>query len=129
MAYACVEDVAKRMTRDLTKEERCACKTLLDDVAVLIDSVNEKASADAKKIVSCRAVVRMLGSGEDTSIPMGVSQGSMSALGYSQSWTIGGGGSTGEIYLSKMEKQMLGAGNKIGSYSPIEALCHRKWRK
>lgn len=129
MAYACVEDVAKRMTRDLTKEERCACKTLLDDVAVLIDSVNEKASADAKKIVSCRAVVRMLGSGEDTSIPMGVSQGSMSALGYSQSWTIGGGGSTGEIYLSKMEKQMLGAGNKIGSYSPIEALCHRKRRK
>lgn len=129
MAYACVEDVAKRMTRDLTKEERCACKTLLNDVAVLIDSVNEKASADAKKIVSCRAVVRMLGSGEDTSIPMGVSQGSMSALGYSQSWTIGGGGSTGEIYLSKMEKQMLGAGNKIGSYSPIEALCHRKRRK
>ena len=129
MAYACVEDVVKRMTRDLTKEERCACKTLLDDVAVLIDSVNEKASADAKKIVSCRAVVRMLGSGEDTSIPMGVSQGSMSALGYSQSWTIGGGGSTGEIYLSKMEKQLLGAGNKIGSYSPIEALCHRKRRK
>jgi hypothetical protein len=52
---------------------------------------------------------------------MGATQGSVSALGYSQSWTIGSG-STGELYISKVEKKMLGAGNAIGSYSPTEAL-------
>ena len=131
MAYACVKDIKKRMTREISDEEACLCATLLDDVAVLIDSINENASADAKRIVSCRAVIRMLGSGSenDISIPMGVSQGSMSALGYSQSWTIGNGGSIGEIYLTKVEKQLLGAGNKIGSYSPVEELCCRKRRK
>ena len=126
MAYACVKDVEKRMARELSKEEKCMCATLLDDVAVLIDSINEKAPADAKKIVSCRAIARMLGSNADASIPMGASQGSISALGYSQSWTIGNGGSTGELYLSKVEKAMLGVGNKIGSYSPVEELCCRK---
>jgi hypothetical protein len=46
----------------------------------------------------------------------------MSAMGYSQSWTISGGG-TGELYLGKLEKKLLGSGNRIGSYSPAEALA------
>jgi hypothetical protein len=45
----------------------------------------------------------------------------MSGLGYSQSWTLSNG-STGEMYLSKLDKQLLGYGNKIGSYSPVEEL-------
>ena len=53
---------------------------------------------------------------------MGASQGSMSALGYSQSWTIGSGGSTGELYLAKTDKILLGMGNQIGAYSPAEWL-------
>ena len=57
----------------------------------------------------------------DAGIPMGATQGSMSALGYSQSWTIGSG-SAGELYLGKLEKKLLGCGNSIGSYSPVEAL-------
>jgi hypothetical protein len=40
-------------------------------------------------------------------------------MGYSQSWTIGNG-STGELYLSRTEKKLLGAGNSIGSHSPLE---------
>ena len=39
---------------------------------------------------------------------------------YSQSWTMGTGGSVGELYLSKSEKQLLGGGNSIGAYSPLE---------
>ena len=50
---------------------------------------------------------------------MGATQGSMSALGYSQSWTIGAG-SVGELYLGKLEKKLLGACNRIGSYSPVQ---------
>ena len=49
----------------------------------------------------------------------------MSALGYSQSWTISNG-STGELYLSKAEKALLGGGNSIGSYSPVEE-CVPVW--
>ena len=122
MAYATISDVQGRMTRTLTTEEEAICGNLLDDVAVLIDAYNIDADADAKKIVSCRVVIRALGDGVDSGIPVGASQGSMSALGYSQSWTIGTGGSVGELYLSKTEKTILGTGNKSGSYSPIQEL-------
>lgn len=122
MAYATVEDVQARMTRDMTADEQAVCATLLDDVAVMIDGYNSAASDDAKKIVSCRVVIRAIGSGDMNDIPMGATQGSMSGLGYSQSWTIGTGGSVGELYLGKTEKQMLGVGNKIGSYSPVQEL-------
>lgn len=122
MAYATVEDVQARMTRTMTADEQAVCTIMLDDAAVLIDSYNVNASVDAKLIVSCRVVIRAMGDGGELNVPMGASQGSMSALGYSQSWTLGTGGAVGEIYLSKTEKKLLGCGNAIGSYSPTEEL-------
>ena len=122
MAYATVADVQARMVRDLSEDEQAVCTNLLDDAAVIIDTFNSSASADAKKVVSVRMVIRSLGDGEMTGIPMGATQGSMSGLSYSQSWTIGSGGGAGELYLGKLDKQLLGYGNKIGSYSPIEDL-------
>ena len=119
MAYATIEDIENRIIRDLSSDEETVATSLLDDAAVIIDSYNANASADAKKVVSCRMVIRALGDG-DTSIPMGATQGSQSGLGYSQSWTIGSGGSTGELYLTKMDKNLLGVGDKVGSYSPTE---------
>lgn len=124
MAYATVSDVQARMLRPMSTDEQTVCATLLDDAAILIDAVNVNATADAKKTVSCRMVVRALGDG-DTSIPMGAMQGSMSGLGYSQSWTLGSGGSAGELYISKTEKSLLGRGNQIGTYSPVEDICER----
>lgn len=122
MAYATISDIRNRITRDLTPDEERVCETLLDDVAVVIDSYNENASAKAKKLVSCRAVMRMLGDGSDNGIPTGASEGSMSALGYSQSWKIGSG-SAGEIYLSKLERNLLDGGDRVGmSASPVEFL-------
>lgn len=122
MAYATVEDVQSRMTRTLSTSEEAVCTSLLDDAAVLIDAYNENATADAKLIVSCRVVIRALGDGTDGGIPLGASQGSMSALGYSQSWTLGTGGAVGELYIGKTEKKLLGYGNAIGSYSPTQEL-------
>lgn len=122
MAYATVADIEERSTRSFTQSELGVCQTLLEDVAVLIDSFNSTASTEAKKVVSCRVVIRALGNGGDNGVPIGASQGSMSALGYSQSWTLGGSGALGELYLSKTEKALLGGGSRIGSYSPIEAL-------
>lgn len=122
MAYATISDIKNRMTRDLTPDEERVCETLLDDVAVVIDSYNENANAKAKKLVSCRAVMRMLGDGSESGIPTGASEGSMSALGYSQSWKIGSG-SAGEIYLSKLERNLLDGGDRVGmSASPVEYL-------
>lgn len=121
MAYATVSDVQARMTRQMSVAEQSVCSNLLDDAAVIIDAYNSEADAEAKKLVSVRMVTRAMGDGTDAGIPMGATQGSMSALGYSQSWTIGAG-AAGELYIGKLEKKLLGYGNAIGSYSPTEAL-------
>ena len=122
MAYATKEDVQARMTRDLSADEQAVCTALLQDAAVMIDAIASGAAADAKQVVSCRMVIRALGDGSSGGVPMGATQGSMSGLGYSQSWTIGGGGSTGELYISKADRLLLGVGNSIGSYSPVQEL-------
>ena len=122
MAYAEISDVSQRMIREMSQDEQDVCSALLDDAAVIIDAFNKNASSDAKLTVSCRMVIRALGDGSTNDIPLGATQGSMSGLSYSQSWTMGGGGSAGELYLSKLEKQMLGYGNKIGSYSPVQGM-------
>ena len=122
MAYATWEDVQNRMIRTLTEDEQTVCTALLDDAAALIDSVAIGAEETVKKIVSCRMVIRALGDGSASGVPMGATQGSQSALGYSQSWTIGSGGGAGELYLSKVDRQYLGKSNQIGSFSPLEAL-------
>lgn len=122
MAYATITDVQDRMTRSMSADEQNVCLKLLDDAAVIIDAYNADASVEAKQLVSCRMVIRAIGDGADAGIPMGATQGSMSALGYSQSWTMGSSGSAGELYLGKLEKKLLGSGNRIGSYSPTEEL-------
>jgi len=120
MAYATVAEVEAGF-RTLTTDEQSVCTALLDESAVIIDDYNSAATADNKKLVSCRMVRRAIGSTSSAeSFPLGATQGTVAALGYSQSWTMSNG-STGELYLSRTEKKMLGA-DKIGSYSPIEEL-------
>lgn len=120
-AYAEVADVQARFLRDLSTDEELLCATLLEDVAVIIDTVAPNAPPAAKKTVSCRAVLRSLGSGDD-GIPVGATQGSQTALGYTQSWTVSGGGSAGELYLNRTDRRLLGLGDRLGCYSPVEAL-------
>lgn len=119
MAYATIYDVQARMVKTLTDAQAVVCDNLLEDVAVLIDAAAPNASADSKMVVSCSVVARALGSQTEVGIPMGATQGSASALGYSQSWTVGNG-AVGELYLSRTEKRLLGISNRIGSYSPLE---------
>lgn len=119
MAYATIYDVQARMVKTLTDAQAVVCENLLEDVVVLIDAAAPDASADSKMVVSCSVVARALGSQTEVGIPMGATQGSASALGYSQSWTVGNG-AVGELYLSRTEKRLLGISNRIGSYSPLE---------
>jgi len=121
-SYATVNDVKARMLREMSNSELELCKKMLEDAAVIIDVFAAKAAADAKKVVSCRMVQRALGNGEDTDVPLGASQGTQSALGYSQTWQFPSAGGSGELFISKLEKQMLRCGNTIGSRSPVEDL-------
>ena len=121
MAYATVEDVQARMTRTMSAEEEEVCVSLLDDAAVIIDTVHSTASNDVKLVVSCRMVIRALGDGGTSAVPVGATQGQMSALGYQQSWTFSNG-SVGELYLAKQDKQILGHFGSVGSRSPVEDL-------
>jgi hypothetical protein len=118
MAYATVADVQARMSVTMTEIQQNICTNLLDDAAIIIDDFNINASTENKKIVSIRMVQRALN--VDSDIPLGATQGSMSAMGYSQSWTMGANSSVGELYLNKLEKQMLGKGNQIGCTSVLE---------
>lgn len=117
--YATVDDIEARCRKTLTEEERKLCETLLGDVAVLIDAYGKTASDDAKRVVSCNAVLRTVGSGEE-SVPFGATQGTVSALGYSQTWSLGSSGSVGELYLSKTDKKLLGCGNRITFINSLE---------
>lgn len=116
-AYATVQDVQDRMSTTMTQDQESICGNLLNDAAVIIDAYNADADLDAKNLVSIRMVIRAMQA--DENIPIGATQGSMSALGYSQSWTTGTGSSVGELYLAKLDKKLLGVGNTIGASNPL----------
>ncbi len=121
-AYATVSDVQARSVRQFSQSEQTVLATLLDDAAVIIDTAAPDADDEIKKTVSCRMVIRAIGDGGSMGVPIGSTQGSMGGLGYTQSWTVGAGGSVGELYLSRQDKRLLGVANKIGSHSPTEEL-------
>lgn len=122
MKYAEVSDVEAGF-RPLDTDEKGRCDALLEEAAIVIDAFNDQAADDRKKLVSCRMVRRQLGSDSQSAgiFPTGSSQGTVSALGYSQSWTMSGG-AVGELYLSKLEKKLLGVGDKLGVRSPLEGM-------
>ena len=94
MSYAELQDVEAGF-RVLSDEERSRCTALLREAALIIDTYNADADADRKRLVSCRMVRRQLGEdtgGDAVTFPMGATQGTATALGYSQSWTMSGGG-------------------------------------
>lgn len=118
--YATYEDLETRLGRTFTEDEIKICNSFLEGATTRIDETNSKASESAKKEVAISMVARVV-SNLGVDVPVGATQGSMSAVGYAQSWTMSGG-STGELYFSKEEKRLLGVGNRIGAYSPVEDL-------
>ena len=121
--YATYTDVQKRLGVVFDSTQKDICDILLERAALEIDAYNDQASADVKKSVSVEAVARAMN--ETSDVPMGASQGSMSAMGYSQSWTMPSGGSVGSVYLSKSDKKLLGVGNQIGASNPLSSLVRQ----
>jgi len=122
MAYATVDDVQVRTMSILSDEQKTMCATLLDDAAAIIDAYNSEAAEANKKIVSCRMVIRAIGNGDESGMPIGATQGTVSALGYSQTFTYSNAGAVGELYLAKLDKKLLGV-SRIGSYSPVQEIA------
>lgn len=122
--YATVQDVQDRMLKPMTESQQSVCAKLLEGAARIIDKFNVNATADNKNEVSIRMVQRAIESSSLSDIPIGSTQGSIAAMGYSQSWTMGTNASVGQLYLDRTDKNLLGGGSKIGSYSPLEELCY-----
>jgi len=120
MAYATPQMVEAGF-RELTADEEDRCTALLEEAAVMIDACGSTAQDEIKALVSCRMVRRALGD-SDTTIPLGATQGTIAAGGYSQSWTVGASGTTGELYFGRIEKKLLGISDSIGAGNPLGAL-------
>ena len=107
MAYADVSDLEVRW-RTLTTDEQERAEALLDDASAMLDAYVTVDETDEKqmqllKIVVCNMVERAMSTGGDM---YGVTQQSMTAVGFTQQYTYAN--PTGDLYISKAEKRMLG---------------------
>lgn len=119
MAYADVSDIEARW-RELTDEEQARAAVLLDDASTMLAALvtvddSDQRQAAALKMVACNMVVRVMSAG--TSAVFGAVGGSMTGGPYSQSWTYEA--PTGDMYLTKAEKALLGVSAMIvGTIAP-----------
>lgn len=115
-AFATVSDLESRW-RTLDTDEQEKAGTLLDDAAAMLAAfvtvdTSDTAQAELLKIVSCNMVIRSMSASETDAY--GASQMSMTAGPYTRSYTFGN--PSGDLYLTKLEKRMLGiTGSYIGS--------------
>lgn len=125
MAYADVSDLESRW-RDLSADEEAKAAVLLDDASAMLDSLvdvnpDDEQQAQMLKIVCCNMVQRSMSATE--SDLYGVTQASMSAVGFSQSMSYSN--PTGDMYLTRYEKRLLGINaGYITSIRPMMAGEH-----
>ena len=119
MAYALVSDVEARW-RDLTTSEESRASVLIDDASAMLAALvnvdpNDAEQAHLLKTVCCDMVIRAMAATE--SDMFGVSQASMTAGPYTQSMSYSN--PSGDMYLTKLEKRLLGiTSDYIGSIPP-----------
>lgn len=118
MAYATLEDLeARRGVLDLDEREKAAA--LLDDAAVILDALvvidGTEEQETLLNLVSCNMVIRALSITPDA---YGVSSLSTTAGVYSESLQYSN--PSGDMYLTKLEKRLLGITTSyIGYIRPI----------
>lgn len=113
MAYATHADIEARW-RELSATEEAQADTLCEDASAIIDSLVtvDEGKLELAKVVCCNMVIRAMSASQSDAY--GLSQGSMTAGVYTQSWTYSN--PSGDMYLTKLERQMLGIGQGyIGS--------------
>ena len=118
MAYATLEDIeARRGVLDPDEREKAAA--LLDDAAVILDALVISNGSEEQEtllnLVSCNMVIRALSTTPDA---YGVSSLSTTAGVYSESLQYSN--PSGDMYLTKLEKRLLGITTSyIGYIRPI----------
>lgn len=125
MAYAEVSDIELRW-HELDSDEQSRAAVLIDDASAMLDALVTVDTSDDEqlellKMVCCNMVIRAMSASEADSY--GASNMSMTAGVYTQSWTYSN--PTGDMYLTKMEKRLLGISSAyIGSIRPMMAGEH-----
>ena len=128
MAYAEVSDIESRW-RELSTDEQARASVLIDDASAMLDSLVTVDETDEKqaallKTVCCSMVIRSMSATESDGF--GASSMSMTAGPYAQQWTYSN--PTGDMYLTKMEKRLLGITTSyIGHIRPMMAGEHDAW--
>lgn len=107
MAYANVNDIEARW-RELTDEEAARANALLEDASNILSGLVKVDASDqsqeaALRQVCANMVIRAMGSSSDM---FGATSSTMTAGAYSQ--TVSYASPTGDLYLTKAEKRMLG---------------------
>lgn len=131
MAFAEVSDLEARW-RELSETEQAQASVLLEDASAILSSLvviedKETEYLELCRIVVCNMVQRAMASSANDLF--GVTQSSMTAGPYTQSASYSN--PTGDMYLTKTEKRMLGITNGyIGSIRPMIGWWdHAPWRK
>lgn len=120
-SFASTDDLAKRW-RPLTEAEKTTAEVLLQDASVEVRSALKRAGidttddfdADAAKIVVCGMVKRSMIAGDNSP---GVTTAQETAGPFSRSFTYAN--PTGDLYMTKREKQLLGIGLQAAFTIPI----------
>ena len=120
MAFATVEDLEARW-KPLDDDQQAVAEALLDDAAAIIAATvpireDDELQAAVLKAVNCSMVKRAMFAA-DGGTP-GITQGSMTADVYTQSWTFSN--PSGDLYLSASERRALGVGRGFVSTIPAE---------
>lgn len=119
MAYATVSDIESRW-RALNEAEQTRASVLIDDASAMLTALvnvdsDDQEQAQLLKQVCCAMVIRAMSATEADAF--GASQMSMTAGPYSQSWSYSN--PTGDMYLTKLEKRLLGiTSGYIGTIEP-----------
>lgn len=119
MAYATVSDIESRW-RALSQDEQSRASVLIDDASAMLTALvnvdsDDQEQAQLLKQVCCSMVIRAMSATEADAF--GASQMSMTAGPYSQSWSYSN--PTGDMYLTKLEKRLLGiTSGYIGTIEP-----------
>ena len=128
MVYADVDDLEARW-HELSDVEQERAEVLLSDASAVIDSLVDVDETDEDMLAICKIVVCNMVQRSMTAMAndaYGVTQQSMTAGAYTQSWTFSN--PSGDFYLTKMEKKMLGISNGyIGSIRPMIGCKHDNW--
>ena len=119
MAFADVNDVEARW-RPLTADEAQRADVLLGDASAMLAALVEvdpcsPTQGDILRSVCCSMVIRAMAATEADNL--GVSQASMTAGPYTQSWTYSN--SSGDMYLTRNEKRLLHIGGGRVGWAPL----------